>query len=138
MYPIRYVTEASPLHQTTKLRHMDLSSVMSSRWLQLSSYQFLMPLLRTHGIDVGQRDLSRPLPRGIPAYASQDADLERVQRNMARGLIRSCFVVDQERVVGAVEIRHLAALADSLWGAHGRRVRSKSEGTVRARVASVG
>ena len=94
---------------------MDVSGLISSRWLELSSYQFLMPLLRRQGIDLSRREVSQPLPRGVPVYVTHDADLERVQRNMARGLVRTCFVVRDESVVGAVEISDLVALADSLW-----------------------
>lgn len=116
---------------------MPISAVMSSRWLKLSSYQFLVPLLRTHGVDVGQRDLSRPLPRGVPVFVSHDADLDHVQRNMARGLIRTCFVLDNDRIVGAVEIGELAALADSLWSGD-RELRLIRAADASARPASVG
>ena len=94
---------------------MDVAVVTSSRWLELSSYQFLLPLLRTHGVDVGRRELTRALPRGVPAYVHHDADLARLQRNMARGLIHTCFVVRRDRIIGAVEIRNLVAHAESCW-----------------------
>jgi hypothetical protein len=110
----RYVLESDLLQARLRLPLVNVWRVTTSRWLELASYQFLVPLLLRDGVDIGDREVRRPLPRGVPAYVLDDADLIRVQRNMARGLIRTCFVLRNGQVVGALELRDLARQAESV------------------------
>ncbi|MGH2747813.1 MAG: CBS domain-containing protein, partial [Actinomycetota bacterium] len=81
----------------------------SSRWLDPSTdtLKWLASLLRDEGLDLMAATTSE-LERGTPVYVEADADLDEVQRRMARNHIRRLPVVDNGHLVGVIDLVDLA------------------------------
>jgi CBS domain-containing protein len=81
----------------------------SSRWLDPSSetLKWLASLLRNEGLNLMAATTSE-LERGTPVYVEADADLDEVQRRMARNHIRRLPVVDNGHLVGVIDLVDLA------------------------------
>lgn len=83
--------------------------VASSEWLDPSSptLTWLARLLRDEGVDL-MGGASPELARGTPIYVEASADVNDVQRVMARRHIRRVPVVDGDRLVGVIDLVDLA------------------------------
>lgn len=95
------------VRETKKMLVADM--VASSEWLDPSSQtlMWLARLLREEGIDL--TEAGRPeLARGTPVYVEASADVNDVQRLMAREHIRRLPVVDGDRLVGVIDLVDLA------------------------------
>ena len=88
---------------------MIVRDLISNRWLELdvATRRWLTRLLRSEGVNIGT-DCAADLVRGTPVYVVGDEDATKVQRIMAQHHIRSLLVVDNDDILGTVDLLDFA------------------------------
>jgi len=105
LFPSRYRTGTKLSRDGVTLKSMGLNQIVSPSWTEIKRYPSFAGLLREHGVDLERIDPHElPLERGTPVYVEVDADPEVVQRRMILGHIRLLFVLEDLRVIGAIDL----------------------------------
>jgi CBS domain-containing protein len=95
-----------------------VSEVVTSKpWVDPDSdtLEWLAELLHSEGVDLMAATFIQ-LQRGTPVYVDGEADVLEVQRLMARNHIRSLPVVQDDRVIGIIDLLELAMMDQDLSG----------------------
>lgn len=96
---------------------MDVHEIVSRPWAEIMKFPSFAHLLREHGVDLARVDpVEVPTPRGTPVFAEADADAETIQRRMVLAHVRLLFVLDGDRVLGAIDLVDLIDRAgEAAW-----------------------
>jgi hypothetical protein len=92
-----------------------MRQVVSREWAEISKFSSFASLLREHGVNLGRIDPTElPLERGTPIYAEADADFTTVERRMVLAHVRLLFVLDEQRILGVIDLVDLIGRAGKL------------------------
>ncbi len=96
---------------------MEVGQIISAPWREFTKFASFAQLLREYGVDLALIDPSEvPLKRGTPVYTEADADAEIIERRMLLAHIRILFVLDEERILGVIDLVDLIDRAgEAAW-----------------------
>ena len=90
---------------------MGIREIMSVGWAQVMAFGSYADLLRKHGVDLSHADPEQLVfERGTPVYVEDGADSMMVLRRMALVQVRLVFVLENENVLGAIDLAELPSV----------------------------